>query len=869
MAALSLAAGAALPGSALAGGGMAGWRYHLPVTVASSKVSSTESLIDFPLLVAPSPFLQKLRDTTHGGGVESDRGYDIVFTSPAGGVLSHEVERYDPTTGELIAWVKVPMLSNAVDTTVVLHFGNSAITTSQEQRGDVWSSGFRAVWHLDESASPVADSTTGASWGTATPGVAFGGPGRIGSAVSFDGGVIDAGGGLQLSSFTALTLSAWVRVYDLSRDNPLLGKANGNCGDGFFLRVDLEDFVQLGILDNNCNRADSPIGAVSDAGWHYLAGTWSSSDAGASGIYVDGEPKFKRFNGDKFPTSLASAGVFTLGGAGGEVASPAVIDEARVAAVSRSAGWMATEYANQSNPSDFVGLGQLVTARPVYFSVGQNTANHLTGVAEVSLDGGVAKFTVPQTQPNLGVGDVVDYDGDNKKAYLVSMINSSTWRVVTSSGDAPSNLGPVTVNSITHAYASLADAFSTSSGTSIADRIATKDLVASGYVVNVPCYYDSGPDTKEATIGEGWTTGPDNYVRVYTPVDTAAECNQSQRHDGRWRDTRFRMLLSDNPRWTLKIAARQTRLDGLQLEHPLTTNYNVAVVDATHLDPGEVQVSNTLIRWLGTTGNGIHGLALNSASNAGQHSTFRVWNNVIYGFGTPGSSAIDFGADPQDVAYVYNNTVYTHTGDATTRGIASYKGTLLAKNNLVAGPGTNYEGSFDAGSDGNLSEDDTAPGPTRAVTKSVIRFVDSGAGDFHLAWTDVAAIGKGLDLTEDPNLVASPDFEGDARPAGQPWDIGADQSTDAGAAGDAGLPPDAGLPGDAGGSGDAGTMADAGPIQDGGSPDGGTSDGGGLPYSGAPSISYHALSCGCSETGVGASSALPLAALLRRRRGRR
>ena len=44
----------------------------------------------------------------------------------------------------------------------------------------------------------------------------------------------------------------------------------------------------------------------------------------------------------------------------------------------------------------------------------------------------------------------------------------------------------------------------------------TDDLVTGGYQLNIACYADS-TDTTAARM-EGWDTGADHYVRVYTPV---------------------------------------------------------------------------------------------------------------------------------------------------------------------------------------------------------------------------------------------------------------------------------------------------------------------------------------------------------------
>ena len=56
--------------------------------------------------------------------------------------------------------------------------------------------------------------------------------------------------------------------------------------------------------------------------------------------------------------------------------------------------------------------------------------------------------------------------------------------------------------------------------------------------MNVACYGD-GEDVTSVTIN-CWTTGPDNYIRIYTPT-SPSEVGVSQRHDGKWNTSAYRM----------------------------------------------------------------------------------------------------------------------------------------------------------------------------------------------------------------------------------------------------------------------------------------------------------------------------------------
>ena len=181
-------------------------------------------------------------------------------------------------------------------------------------------------------------------------------------------------------------------------------------------------------------------------------------------------------------------------------------------------------------------------ATQVYYSVGQSTALDLrTGVPTCSVVGTTLTFNLPQTDTRFGVGAKVTYGGANV-CYVSGKSSATVWSCVTAKGVTPPAAASGTaVNSIRHAFASLQAARTGMSGASFLNGT---DLVAGNYVVNLPCYYDTGPDTTPLVL-DGYITGPTNYIRIYTPTDTALECNQSQRHDGKWNNTRFRMQVPD------------------------------------------------------------------------------------------------------------------------------------------------------------------------------------------------------------------------------------------------------------------------------------------------------------------------------------
>ena len=118
--------------------------YRKAITVQSGKVSSGPHT-DFPMLVSVTD--ANLRTVANGGRVASydatnndprdiiSRALDDTTCNVAGGgtnpcTLDHEIEKYNASTGELVAWVRVPSINNV--TAIYMYYGNSSITSTTE-----------------------------------------------------------------------------------------------------------------------------------------------------------------------------------------------------------------------------------------------------------------------------------------------------------------------------------------------------------------------------------------------------------------------------------------------------------------------------------------------------------------------------------------------------------------------------------------------------------------------------------------------------------------------------------------------------------------------------------------------------------------
>ena len=398
----------------------------------------------------------------------------------------------------------------------------------------------------------------------------------------------------------------------------------------------------------------------------------------------------------------------------------------------------------------------------VYYSVGQdNTTNLMTGTPTVTISAGVATFSSAQTG-NIGVGDRVTYNTSDV-AYISGKTSSTVWTLVTALGATPGDITSSTVVSIKREFNSLSSAYT---GSYDANHLNTRDLVTGTYVLNLPCYYDSGADSSVVTF-TGWTTSATYYIKLYTPQG-GNESNNTQRHKGTWNTSAFRLETTTGGAYILYITGVSYMIiDGLQLL-ATTSAANGNGIRTQIVTSGDITISNNIVRTiLSGNASSYEGIACVSGH------THNIYNNLIYGMKSPtyhnSTGIIAVNAVVTQVVNAYNNTIYD-----CDYGMRIYQASgsfvFLAKNNLVNNCGTCYlaanGGAFDASSSNNISSDTTAPG-TSYKWSVTADYVNIGT-NFHLKSIDTVAIGAGIDLSS----VFTTDFENETRVT---WDVGADE----------------------------------------------------------------------------------------------
>jgi outer membrane protein assembly factor BamB len=367
-----------------------GWPYRKAITIDHTQV--TAALTYFPVLIS----LTTDADLQTYAQVS---GNDIFFTAADGTTkLNHEIETYTSSTGQLVAWVQVPSLSNTTDTVIYMYYGNGS-AANQQNAGGVWDTNFKGVWHLPNGTTLTAsDSTSNANNGTkqnAPTAVA----GQI------DGGASLNGTNQYISTTTSFanpqdfTVSAWFETSTASGrkivgfETSRTGTTSTNYDRQIYMGTD--GHIYFGWYSGVTNTIAS-TNALNDGLWHHAVGTHTSGNVGA--LYIDGVLQGTGSNAAQSFTGYWRIGSYKLSGwtPASDGYFTGQIDEVRVSNIARSGDWVTTEYNNQSSPGTFytVGTAQAETATVVLGADQSGT------VYSVDVATGVTTW---QVQPNAGV----------------------------------------------------------------------------------------------------------------------------------------------------------------------------------------------------------------------------------------------------------------------------------------------------------------------------------------------------------------------------------------------------------------------------------------------------------------------------------
>jgi prepilin-type N-terminal cleavage/methylation domain-containing protein len=344
------------------------YTYKRTITLGENSKVSGGPHTDFPVAIAESD--DYLKSASNGGKVQSEYGYDIIFTSDSDGetVLSHEIEEYSASTGKFTAWVKIPSLAN--DTDIYMFYGNSDIVSTQENISDVWSNDYQFVQHMTDSGiagtrSSVHSSNGGFKYAEDSPSEVI--EGKIGRSQSFDGSYdyLTIENNVDKEQRTSdFTVEAWMKPSSSGTTYSALyyfGNGDVADADGFVIRHHAQstDKLQFHMGDNNVTNLGGLYfrdTAISDDVWTYVVMV-VDRDVGYQG-YVNNTAG-NSYSIDSSAYSIGEVYDVNLGKdwSSSDYFFQGELDEMRISTTTRSTDWLTTGYNNMNATSTFYSMG--------------------------------------------------------------------------------------------------------------------------------------------------------------------------------------------------------------------------------------------------------------------------------------------------------------------------------------------------------------------------------------------------------------------------------------------------------------------------------------------------------------------------------
>lgn len=350
-------------------------------TVDHTKVGGASgTLTDYPVLISGtfigSGLDPDLRSVGNGGDIQNvdatatitganNAPADMQFFDDTAGTTEYPYEcvKYDPATGEFIAWVKIPTLNKASATEFYMHYSDSGVTTSQESIDTTWETNFKAMWHMEQASSTRHDSSGNSNNLTANnnPGSATG---QVGDALQLDPDVADESLSITNASQTGLdqttnsfSIGAWLNSDEIDATRYVIGNlittgwrfTTSPSGADPRLRVNLDDGTDTTYVSGTLTPGNNE--------W-FLAVATINRTSDELQFYVNGSPFGSPIDISATTGSITSSDDIYVGA---NVGNPAAegniwdgeIDELFVYSDTLSADWIETFYNNTNSPSTF------------------------------------------------------------------------------------------------------------------------------------------------------------------------------------------------------------------------------------------------------------------------------------------------------------------------------------------------------------------------------------------------------------------------------------------------------------------------------------------------------------------------------------
>lgn len=315
-------------------------------------------LTDFPVLFSGT--YTYLKTKASGGLVNNANGYDIVFYSDAALTTKLSFERvyWDGTTGIVEFRIKVPTLTSASALVIYLAYGDTSISSDQQNAADVWSNNYQGVYHLPDGTTLTADdSTSNGNDGTLvnTPTAIAGKIDGGANCVRTSNQYINLGNPASLQITGDLTIECWINPTTLNPE--MLVAKDGNTGG----RAYTLDLVagNLRFYINGGGGGNIIIGGttLSMSVWQHVVAVYNT--AGTFDIYLNSSTDATQVTGGStsIPSATADCYIGRRVFVGSEGNFDGGFDEVRISNTSRTAVYIAAIYSNENDPTNFYIVG--------------------------------------------------------------------------------------------------------------------------------------------------------------------------------------------------------------------------------------------------------------------------------------------------------------------------------------------------------------------------------------------------------------------------------------------------------------------------------------------------------------------------------
>ncbi len=337
---------------------------RMPIAFAGY-TNRAEALTDFPVLVvlsngwAGSGF-------NYGDFVDA-RGYDLRFyanESETGAGLDYELDTWN-TNGASFVWVRVPQVPGDGSGRIWAKWGDPAHSAQLpcNTNGAVWTNGYVAVWHLNESGSTHQDSVGSNNVMNNVGSLTYAPAARIGGGWVFDGNSANymqtSDNAPELDGMSSITLEGWFLSTDQTQTRGLISKRGTSQSDNAYSMFHGSTAAASWFSDLGTVRRYSSSPLPGSGAWRYQAITYTAGETNC-GFFVDGQ--YRTVGGAAAATIGAKACKLLLGKLGGGAYSwQGQMDEVRISTVAHSTNWLWATYQSVNANTFFSSYG---TAEP-------------------------------------------------------------------------------------------------------------------------------------------------------------------------------------------------------------------------------------------------------------------------------------------------------------------------------------------------------------------------------------------------------------------------------------------------------------------------------------------------------------------------